>query len=226
VRVSELYGLEIITTAETARVWLESTLARLPETQLEQARVLDLCWILDIPAGISMRFLEGLIEAERSRCLVVTANLSPEYLQHLWNLGVRALIGEPFDLEDIARALEELSSGHRFRLTHTLEPRVEGTRFEVLVAAARFESNKAIAARLGKAEQTVKNEVGVLVDTLGLDSRDQLHSYFFGDWMYLPSPYSDVHDRITRGDGRKYVIAEYRSFEPEILGRGKRKRVR
>ena len=82
-----------------------------------------------------------------------------------------------FPRQDVSTECEGqiLASDHGFPMrTHTLQPDLTPRQLEILFTLMQGASNRDIATRLGVSEQTVKNQLTVMYEKMGVQNRLQL----------------------------------------------------
>jgi len=138
---------------------------------------------IDIKSSFVIQALEC-IQCDKIRCIVITWNLCPEYLEDLRDLEPSILItAEYFSglnlMNAISSILEKLSDNRRYQfLPGTRTPLTKSER-SVLRYVARGWDNKTICETLHLTEQTVKNYLRAIYRKLALQNRNLLILYYW-----------------------------------------------
>ena len=138
--------------------------------------------ILDKPSGFA---LKRLATVRREGTVVVTDNLCPEYWDDLWDLKPQALLAGGHNTRELASALLRAARGEHFRKTPHYESELTPRERDVVRLCATGLPNKQIAAQLGLAQCTVKNNLSSAFSKLGLVRREQAILYYWGLWHWL-----------------------------------------
>ena len=138
--------------------------------------------VLDKPSGFA---LNRLGKVRREGVVVITDNLCPEYWEDLWDLNPQVLLAGGHDTHELTSALVRAVRGEHFRKTPHYESDLTPRERDVLRLCATGLANKQIAAQLGLAICTVKNNLSSAFSKLGLVRREQAMLYYWGLWHWL-----------------------------------------
>lgn len=152
--------------------WIEH-LTLLPKTTSQSSWF----FILDAPTGTALRLLKGNLQAVQS--LVLTDNLSPEYLDDLWEFGVALLAVNVTDLTTLQLLFNQAFQGQRIRWSAPTSPLTPGER-RLLHLLAHGSTNKQIAATLHLSERTVQNTLSRVFEKLGVAGRLEAGLRYWG----------------------------------------------
>lgn len=137
--------------------------------------------VLDGPIGWAPMELDRL---DPTRSLVVTDNPCPDYRIDLIERGVAAVLSQAGP-DEILAVLDALET-HSYRIEAPASVLTPAERLTLRLIAEGFDS-KAIAARRGVSDGTLRNTVHTIYMKLGLRSSVHLAHYYFGHWEVLAS---------------------------------------
>jgi DNA-binding NarL/FixJ family response regulator len=135
--------------------------------------------LIDVPFGFALRTLPMLTHP-RARVIVLTDNLSPEYVEDLWEIKPAGLLAGTGLDRTLLDALLVVSAGERYRRT-----RVNGSTLSIAERTAlRYIACGWSDERIAEHLQFAKSEVAAIIERvkakLDLHNRVQIAMYYWG----------------------------------------------
>ncbi len=139
----------------------------------------------DIPHGIALQYLEQRADTRlRSRTIIVTSNMCPEYCDDVWDLKPSALLASSrYDGElgsSLDNVLSQIATGRRVRIAPVSTGALTYAERLVLRYTAQGCCNKHIADKLCLQEKTIRNSLSVIYEKLDIENRTQAALYYWG----------------------------------------------
>lgn len=153
--------------------------------------------IADIPAGFALQALQttrtGRDLGGHHRCVVVTFNSNPAYLDVIESYDPHGLVAGTFSSDALAKALGEVAQGRRV-VIRPGEPVAYGSltprERQILWRVAAGMPYEEVAQALGVSIKTVRAAVSAIYAKTGLRNRSEVTLAFYG-LLGQPSPHAN-----------------------------------